>query len=250
MSRDYRVTGINLKRQPLGEADLLVTLFTREQGVLRAIAKGAKGAKSSWGARLDLFVVHDVQVAPARSLDRMVQSQVLYSFHSLSRDLSRLSTAQYWAESILGEAVSGQAHPELFDTFLEHLGRLEHCPHEAVAAHLVHGIYQLLLINGTAPQVTSCTVTGREIRAEAAGFSPTLGGVVCQEALGTMGPTYTLTTAEVNAFQWLAQPELPEDLLDLPVWINLEPLLRKHLELHLERPIRSASLLDMCFTPP
>ena len=36
--RTYRVTGINLKGIPLGEADRIVTILTREQGLIRAVA--------------------------------------------------------------------------------------------------------------------------------------------------------------------------------------------------------------------
>ncbi|WP_287128512.1 DNA repair protein RecO [Candidatus Cyanaurora vandensis] len=246
MSRYYRATGINLKRQPLGEADLLLTIFTREQGLLKAVAKGARKARAKMGGRLDLFVVNDLQLYSGRSLDQVVQAETLHSFNRLSRDLGRLGSAQYWAEAVLAEAVPGQGHPELFDLFLEHLGRLESCATPEIMAQLVHGLYQFLQVSGVAPVVDYCTSTGRVLSQEAAGFSLPLGGLVATECLSDLTQTQPVTQEQVNALQWLPQPVLPPELLVHPIWSDVERLLRRYLEFYLQRSVRSADLLAVC----
>ncbi|WP_218081302.1 DNA repair protein RecO [Anthocerotibacter panamensis] len=246
MSGHYRATGINLKRQPLGEADLLVTIFTRERGIIRAVAKGAKKARSKLGGRMDLFVVNDLLLYQGRSLDVIEQGETLHSFNHLSRDLGRLGTAQYWAEGILAEGVSGQAHPELFDLFLEHLGRIEGCAPELISGQLVHGLYRLLDVSGVAPGVATCTVSGRVLHSEAAGFSITLGGLVAAEYQKEGQAVLPLTQEQVMALQWLPQPNLPPDVLQAGVWISLERCLRRYLEFYLQRSVRSAALLEVC----
>jgi len=243
MDRAYRVTGINLKRQPLGEADLLLTIFTREQGVLTAVGKGARKAKSKLGGRLDLFVVNDLQLSHGRSLDQILQGEVLHSFQPLSRKLGRLGTAQYWSEVILAEAVPGQPYPELFDQFLLHLGRLETAGPDTIAGRLVHGLYQLLLVSGVAPVVDQCTVTGRPLSQERAGFSLPLGGIVAAECLAALPQIQVLTADQVNALQWLGEPELSDELLAHGVWLTIERLLRRYVEFYLQRSLRSADLL-------
>jgi len=243
MSSYYRVTGINLKRQPLGEADLLLTIFTREQGVLRAVGKGAKKTNSKLGGRLDLFVVNDLQLHRGRSLDTIAQGEVLHHFHHLGRDLARLGSAQYWAEAILAEAVAGQPQPQLFDLFLEHLGRLESCPTADIAGQLVHGLYQMLRISGVAPTVDSCVISGREIYQEEAGFSVQLGGLIASECMGA--GFLRLGVEQVNALQWLPRAHLPPEILPSLVWISVERLLRRYLEHYLQRTVHSAQLLDV-----
>jgi DNA repair protein RecO (recombination protein O) len=42
MSQTYKATGINLKSVPLGEADRILTILTREFGLVRAVASGAR----------------------------------------------------------------------------------------------------------------------------------------------------------------------------------------------------------------
>jgi len=238
----YRVTSINLKRQPLGEADLLLTLFTREQGLLRVIAKGAKKGNSKLGGRSDLFVVNDFQLHQGRSLDSVVQAEMLHNFSRLGRDLGRLGSAQYWAEALLVEAVPGQAQPELFDTFLIHLGRLESCETTAIGGQLVHGLYRLLQVSGVAPTVNHCVVSGRSIYQEPAGFSIQLGGVVAPEYAQAYG--WKLTPDQVNALQWLPYAEIAPEILSSVVWVGIERILRRYLEHYLQRTVYSAQLMD------
>ena len=69
MSRTYKATGINLKAIPMGENDRLMTILTKEYGLLRAIAPGARKHKSRLGGRSALFVVNELMLSKGKSLD-------------------------------------------------------------------------------------------------------------------------------------------------------------------------------------
>ncbi len=56
-----------------GEADRIVTLLTRQHGLVRAVAKGVRRTKSKFGARLEPFAHIDVQLHPGRNLDIVTQ---------------------------------------------------------------------------------------------------------------------------------------------------------------------------------
>ena len=49
----YRDQAIVLRTQKLGEADRIITLFTKEHGRIKAVAKGVRRTKSRFGARLE-----------------------------------------------------------------------------------------------------------------------------------------------------------------------------------------------------
>ncbi|MEB3209801.1 MAG: recombination protein O N-terminal domain-containing protein, partial [Leptolyngbyaceae bacterium] len=74
MGGTYKATGINLKSVPMGESDRLLTILTREYGLIRAIAPGARKPKSSLRGRSNLFVINDLLIARGRSLDKMIQA--------------------------------------------------------------------------------------------------------------------------------------------------------------------------------
>jgi DNA repair protein RecO (recombination protein O) len=73
----YRDDGVVLRTQKLGEADRIITLLTRHNGRVRAVARGVRRTKSRWGARLEPFTHVDVLIYPGRSLDQITQAEVI-----------------------------------------------------------------------------------------------------------------------------------------------------------------------------
>lgn len=188
MSRTYKATGINLKSMALGEADRLLTVLTREQGLVRAVAAGARKPKSKLGGRSSLFVVNTLLLAQGRSLDRISQAETVASYPGLGRNLAKLTVAQYWAELVLHQALSEQPQPELFDFLCDRLTDLEQAATPQVPVMLIEGIYQLLDWAGIAPQVEHCCITQVPLVPDVAdpnwrvGFSPRSGGAMALSA--------------------------------------------------------------------
>jgi DNA repair protein RecO (recombination protein O) len=73
----YRDDGVVLRTQKLGEADRIITLLTRHNGRVRAVAKGVRRTKSRWGARLEPFTHVDVMIHNGRTLDVITQAEVI-----------------------------------------------------------------------------------------------------------------------------------------------------------------------------
>lgn len=199
MSRTYKATGINLKSMPFGESDRLLTILTRELGLIRVLAPGARKHRSRLGGRTSLFVVNELLIAQGRSLDKITQAETLESYAGLGQDLGKLAAGQYLAELVLSQALSDQPQEELFALLSEHLSRLESLPNRPgpesltqLVAYLTHGIYHLLALAGTAPQVHACCVTQRPLIPNftdpnwRVGFSSLAGGTVSLSELANL----------------------------------------------------------------
>ena len=78
--RLYRDRAVVLRQHKLGEADRIVTLLTRDHGLVRAVAKGVRRTRSKFGARLEPFAHIDVQLHPGRNLDIVTQVQAIDAF--------------------------------------------------------------------------------------------------------------------------------------------------------------------------
>lgn len=192
MSRTYKATGINLKSLPLGEADRLVTILTREFGLIRAVAPGARKQKSKLGGSSDLFVVNELMLSKGKSLDKITQAEILESYRGFRKDLSKLTASQYLAELILCLGLSEQPQEALYELLNEHLRRLECLPKNfgdpkgraLVLAYLSHGIFHILAVAGIAPEVQSCCLTQHSLEPDftdpdwRVGFSIQGGGTV------------------------------------------------------------------------
>src|SRR5664279_5276669 len=80
---DYRDSAVVLRVSKLGEADRIVTLLTRREGRVRAVAKGVRRTKSRFGSRLEPFSHVDLQLYLGRNLDIVTQAVTLDPFGSV-----------------------------------------------------------------------------------------------------------------------------------------------------------------------
>lgn len=189
MSRTYKATGINLKSMPMGESDRLLTILTREYGLLQVLAMGSRKHNSSLSGRSSLFVVNQLLIAKGKTLDKLTQAETLESYPKLSQDLKKLTAAQYLAELCLCQALSDQPQEELFLGLNHHLKQLERSPTHLILPYLIYAILHLLTLEGVAPQVFQCCVTQTPLQPDFAtpnwqiGFSLPAGGAVTLAAL-------------------------------------------------------------------
>ncbi len=283
MTRTYKATGINLKSAPIGESDRVLTVLTREFGLIRAVAPGVRKQRSTIGGRSELFVVNELLIAKGRSLDKITQADTVQSHPGLSRNLGKLSAAQYLAELAIASALSDEPQEELFWLLGEHLSRLERLSDRTeiesaavLVAHLSHGIFHLLALAGLAPQVQVCCATREPLIPNftdpnwQTGFSIPSGGTFSLSELANLeaelssetGSLYKsasrsrqmnsskhLTNFEINAnelaaLQQLASPELGEGIADRTTWVSVENILRQYAQYHLGCTIRSGSSID------
>ncbi|HAZ49148.1 MAG TPA: DNA repair protein RecO [Cyanobacteria bacterium UBA11369] len=268
MSRTYKATGINLKSMPLGESDRLLTILTREFGLIRVVAPGARKHLSKLGGRSGLFVVNEYVVAKGRSLDKITQAETLESYPALSTDLLKLSASQYLAEVVIYHALSDHPQEEIFYLLSEHLKRLEQLPKTSgdyraylVLAHLAQAVFHLLANAGIAPQVRACCITKSPLEPDnnepnwSVGFCPSSGGTVKKQG-ETSSPVsqIQINATELTLLQQLASRSLPQLQLNLgqqeysyTSWLSVERILRHYTQYHFGRIIRSAALIDNYF---
>jgi len=279
LPKEYQAIGINLKGMPLGEHDRLLSILTKECGLIKAVATGARKHRSAMAGRSGLFVVNDLQISVGRSMDRIKNAEMLQSFVGLGKTLAKLTAAQYLSELALMQALSAQPQEELFLVLVEHLNRIQDAEDKYVLACLVHGTYHLLAIAGFAPQVHSCCISqrpviaNREIPKWKAGFSIVGGGVINLEItdlpsdgnpnrdrpingleiIGNSAITnqisHYLNAPELLAIQELTQTDLTDNILKSQTtdWLTVERLLRAYAQYHFDRPIQSSALIDNCF---
>jgi DNA repair protein RecO (recombination protein O) len=253
--RTYRVTGISLKAYSLGERDRLITVLTKEEGLIQVVAKGSRKGASQWGGRMDLFVVNDLLITCPNSpkgLHRIIQAETLQTFPRFSRSLIHVTAAQYLAEVILLEAVTGIPQEDLFLVFLEHLERIQKMtsPIE-VLIRLSHALYHVLALGGVAPQVHFCHLCQDPVESPLGDtyFSLPSGGILCQSCASAWSSAkLSFISAEVlPLLQLLSAPTLPP-LPPEKTWLRVETFLRRWIEYHTERQLRSPQVLESCFS--
>jgi DNA repair protein RecO (recombination protein O) len=197
--RSVRVHAIVLRHADWGEADRLVTIYTREQGKLRAVAKGARKVTSRKAGHLEPFTQVKLQLARGRSLFIVTQADTIEAYLPLRETLVMTGTASYVVE-LLDRFVYEEegADPTLFRLLADTLKRLANGEDPWLAVRY----YEMRLLDflGFRPQLFECANCSREIQAEDQFFSFSAGGVICPRC-GRGLPN--LTSISMDALKYL-----------------------------------------------
>lgn len=163
----YKTEAISLKTAPFAEADKLVTLFTKERGKVRAIAKGARRIPSRLGGRVETLTHGDYFIAQGRSLDIISQCQVIETFQQVREQEATLPAGLYIIKLVNSGTAEGQHHPQLFALTLDALHRLKRGENpRRVAKQFVKNFVQLegIYQAGVNPTDSLSEHVGRDIR--------------------------------------------------------------------------------------
>jgi DNA repair protein RecO (recombination protein O) len=172
----YRDEAVVLRTHKLGEADRIVTLLTRRHGKVRAVAKGVRRTASKFGARLEPFMVADLQLYEGRTLDVITQAESLGSYGAeISQDYAAYTAANAMVETAdrVTESEGSLQQYLLLVGALRSLSRREH----GTALTLDSYLLRSLALAGWAPSFQDCARCGRV--GEHTAVVVQLGGVVC-----------------------------------------------------------------------
>lgn len=172
----YRDEVVVLRTHKLGEADRIVTMLSRRHGKLRAVAKGVRRTSSRFGARLEPFMVADVQLYQGRSLDIIQQAESLGSYGAdIAVHYDRYTAAHAMVETAdrLNEAEATPQQYLLLVGGLRSLARGDHTSRAVLDSYLLRA----MALSGWAPGLDDCARCGAVGPHE--WFVAQLGGTVC-----------------------------------------------------------------------
>ncbi len=251
MSIDKKVKGLSLKVGPLGENDRLLTILSHEKGIIRIAIPGARRPKSSLAATSALTFL-ELHIRDKSKLPRAHQIKIVKSFSKLGEKLETLAAAQALTELSLLLVGTNDPQPEILQTILIHLERLEKPEIEPleVLANCVQSFVHLLALGGYGLPIQKCCKSDKDL-------IPPIGNwewrcsLIANEgfAIGEANNSeLSLNPSELALLQRLTRPPLPLTkagtiLGPLNVWMKLLLLIELWIETHLDRKINSLQIL-------
>lgn len=170
----YKIEGIVLRRRPLGEADRLVTVLSKDHGKMTVVAKGARRPRSRFGGRLEPPTRVRALLAEGRSLDIISQVDVIDAYRALRGGLGPIGLTNVVLEMADRALADRHPHPEVYSLLADTLALIGGGVGEIASVWFAA---RLLAITGHRPSVDQCTVCGRRIRGQT-NWSAILGGCV------------------------------------------------------------------------
>ena len=178
MPAPLKSDAIVLRSIRYGEADRIVHLYTPGRGRLAAIAKGARRARSRFGARLEPFTHIRMVLREGRGDLFTITAVDTIAVHRALRDhAATLDAAARACDAVARLFETTEAHPDVFRLLANELALLDSDPSQARAANGLAFRLKLLLAAGIVPQLGSCASCGELEHLR--GFSAAAGGVVC-----------------------------------------------------------------------
>ncbi|WP_295626987.1 DNA repair protein RecO [uncultured Corynebacterium sp.] len=251
MAESYRDRAIVVKRHDLGEADRIIVLFTRGHGIVRAVAKGVRRAKSRFGSRLAPFVDVDVQIHPGRNLGTITGADTVRTYAApIVDDYARYTCAcavLETAERLAGE--EGTPSEGLWDLTVAslaamagHDGAAERTPGLLLTSFLLKAMAEA----GWAPSLFDCAQCGKSGPHRA--FAPAAGGAVCVECRppgAATPPTDVLRLMWWLAHdRWEAIAAVSDQRGFRPLASQARSLATAHLQWHLGRRVAALEFVD------
>jgi DNA repair protein RecO (recombination protein O) len=180
--RLYRCDVIVLSRMDFGEADRILTLYTREHGKVRAIAKGARRPLSRLGPHLEYFTHAHLMLARGRDLDVVTSAETEDAHLSLREDLDAFGHASHMVEILDRLTQDRQTNWAVFDLLARSLRLLA----DGVDPFHVTRHYEmaLLVLLGYRPELYRCVECRNELQQAPHHFAVGLGGFLCPYCRG------------------------------------------------------------------
>ncbi len=171
----YRDSGVVLRTFKLGEADRIVSIMTRNNGKVRAVAKGVRKTRSKFGARLEPSSHVNLQLYRTRGdLDIVTQAETVDRFPNLRTDLDRFSRASAMLEAVDQLAQESEVNRRLYEMLVRALRTVADTESPLVAAGF---FWKVLSLEGFEPFLDACVSCGGE---PVVAFDLHEGGVLCQ----------------------------------------------------------------------
>lgn len=221
----------------------MVTFYTRERGLVEAVARGIGKPGSTLSAAVEPFTLSKLFFAEGRNVDYLTQCRVIEAFYDLRRDMTRYAYASCACELVLRTTEPAQVVPGLFALLASYLRALESGEADP---QVLSWSFQLayLRLSGLAPVLDRCVECGKELGAGA--YSAGKGGLLCASCAPEGEPGLPLSAGSVKYLENLAEFD-PDHIRRLRLTDHarhdLQAVLRSHIRYHLDLSLKSEAFL-------
>ena len=123
--RSYKTEGIVLKRTNFGEADRILTVFTKRHGKIKILAKGVRRITSRRSPNVELFNLVTLFVHKGKSFDILTEAKAENTFQRIRKKLELIGLAYYVCELVDGLCAEHQPHLKVYNLLVQTLNELE-----------------------------------------------------------------------------------------------------------------------------
>lgn len=239
----YKDEGVVLRTRNLGEADRIITLFTRKHGKVEGVARGSRRTRSRLLGGTQLFTLGSYLLYRGKSLDTISQAEIRRSFSGLREELVLMTYASYLAELLDLCVEPEEPSEELFQLIVDALSHLEGGTDPDLLLRWFD--LRLMALLGYRPELDRCVACGGE--PQEARFSVREGGLLCSQCAAREGSAVPLrrSTLEFLRRLLITGADRLSVVRPSPAELALmEQVTRPFVDYRLPRPLKTVAFLS------
>ncbi len=232
-----------------GESDRIVTLYTKDFGRVKGMAKGARRSRKRFANTLEPFthIKTELALKASSGLNWINHSSLINVFFDIRLDIGRFIYGSVFLEIIDQMAAESHPVPHLFSLFLLYLHNLNKSnrPNTLMPVFAL----RLLSILGYTPYVSGCVICEKPLNKKVSSvfFSYGDGGIVCSSCRRDRNGGLQLSAGMINILQYvLTVPTKGLGAIALSSTQQKEILfiLKGFIDYHLDKRLKSWELLE------
>lgn len=126
----FKTEGVILKRRNFGEADRIISIFSKKEGKISILARGVRKITSRRAGNVELLNRVIVFLHPGKNFHILTEAETLNSYQKIKEDLTLSTYAYHIIELIDKLLVENQENIFVYHDLLEVLQRLELTPRQ------------------------------------------------------------------------------------------------------------------------
>ncbi len=251
-----KVDAIVLRSLDYQESSKILTIFTREQGALSVIVKGARRAKNKFGASLEpLAHINAVlYIKETRELQLLTEAELISSFPKIQCDFEKLFLSLSILELVYVVTRHTEQNELLFDLLKETLETIENATKSVVLLFYYFEVRVIELL-GYRPSIEGCASCNKSVQdllqqgAKRALFEFMRGSFQCESCFPLQDAEFPVDVRAIALWEQLSRlnvKEIKELYLNTDVQGDLDRIITMYLEHHQPemRKLRAKQMFD------
>lgn len=239
-----KLTGVVVRCADYRDNDKMLSVFTRERGMVSAVARGCKRLNSELRAAAEPFVYGEFVFFVNKDKLSLNSCDMLDAFYPIREDNDRFTAGMYMLSLVDGGVVGDDPLEGLFELLVYALTYCAYSECEPKDIALCFGAKCLELL-GYRPAISRCAICGSDVHdKKKLRFSPQSGGIICPNCFAS--DCFSVSVLSMEALRRMLNLESAEIVkVKLPenVRTELKRLICDYAQAVLDRPIKALSLL-------
>jgi DNA repair protein RecO (recombination protein O) len=181
---EFKYQGIILGKIKIGETDRIYTVYTRESGKVRLVAKGVRKPNAKLAGNLEPITYGEIFLAKGKGKGNITGAISLDNFLALKENISALEKTFYILRVFSSLIEEGEKDEKVFSLLLNYLKTLDGLSAKKETEEkmeiLTFGfVFKLLHLLGYGFEMKKCVVCGGSLQSGENFFSGEKGGALC-----------------------------------------------------------------------